>query len=78
MKMLQTNKELTFYRPQSAFPLEEGKVVVPKGAKVVTCFSKSGLYFIDEEIFDRNSSEYHDAEFYGFRVNPEDIQEKQV
>ena len=70
---MKTNKELQ-RETRGGLPF-----TVPKGSPVQVAakgpMDKTVPYWVRPEIFDRNSIEWHDAEYYGVTVMPEDVEE---
>jgi len=55
-----------------------GSVTVPAGARTTSASVHGGFRWVDPSIFDRDSVEYHDAEYYGIRVYPDNLTEGDV
>jgi hypothetical protein len=55
-----------------------GVVTVPAGARTTSASVHGGFRWVDPSIFDRDSVEYHDAEYYGIRVYPDNLTEGDV
>lgn len=69
-----TNKDLQLTKGlYSAIP--NCIVDVPKGSKVQRRPSNPDEYYIDPCTFPPNSIDRHDATYYGFVVNSEDVEE---
>ena len=64
-----TNKDITIVKgAYCAIPNNE--VFIPKGSKVDYIHNE---YFVNPELFEKNSFNRHDAVYYGFRVSQFDV-----
>lgn len=52
-----------------------GSVTVPAGARTTSASAFGGFRWVDPTVFDRDSIERHDAEYYGIRVYPDNLTE---
>jgi hypothetical protein len=73
MKKFITNKETHIIKGlYSAIP--DNKITIPKGTPVN--YSKEcGCFFVNPSIFPVNSIDWHDAIYYGYRVDKENVVE---
>lgn len=69
---------MTSYVVKSAFTYTfhgNYTVEVPAGARTVKAFDTDAYRWVDPSVFPENSIEHHDADYYGIRVFPDNLQE---
>ena len=63
---MKTNREIKWERRLCT-------IMVPAGGRVKPCNDGTGQYWVDDLTFLCGNFYYHDAYYYGIRVNPEDV-----
>jgi hypothetical protein len=52
-----------------------GSVVVPAGARTTSASAHGGFRWVDPSIYNKDTIERHDADYYGIRVYPDNLTE---